>query len=260
MKYGILEDFKIYMIDTTHLRPNTAKIYYNKIDNLLEGQSLINTIEKFEIEKVMNNLSKIKYKNEFSQSKNALMYFLEFANIPLDERFSGQINILERMTNKRYRKLKGADLKEIEQTINYLKNNKMKLSYQILLSTGLRVNELSQIRKNDCTISDKDISFDFIGKGGRKEKSKITKEENNKLFETVKKLIESTGDESKVFYSANYLQQKSKEYGFQCHDLRRAFARMQYKKGKSKKEVQKELRHSDEKTTDIYLKSKIKIE
>ena len=133
------------------------------------------------------------------------------------------------------------------------------MCYQTLSETGLRVSELSQIKKKEVKVDDNIIQFSFTGKGGYKETTTLSREDNPKLFQELKNMIQDTKPGQKVFYSANYLQSKAKELGFQCHDLRRAFSKLEYKKTKSKTEVQEKLRHKDAKTTDIYLKSKIKV-
>jgi len=79
------------------------------------------------------------------------------------------------------------------------------------------------------------------------------------VYQRVREQIENTPPDNKLFYSAIYLQNKAKKLGFKCHDLRRACAKLEYRKSKSKDEVMKKLRHSTPKTTDIYLKSRITI-
>ena len=208
---------------------------------------------------MISNLQNVKYKNEFSQYKNALFYFLELQSITLTTSQLEQIKILETQTRKKYRKMDSAELVKIENTIKRLKNKKLKYSYQTLLSTGLRVSELAQIKKEDCTLSANQLIFSFIGKGGKQEQITFKREDNEKLFENLKELIKNTSLDHKLFYSANYLQQNAKSYGFECHDLRRAYAKVEYKKSKSKDQVKEKMRHTNTKTTEIYLKSKVKI-
>lgn len=108
---------------------------------------------------------KITYKNHFSQSKNALLHFLAFLNISISDEHLKQIENLEKNTRKKYRKLEQADFKEIDKKIKYLKNKKLKLSYQVMIETSLRVFEVAQITPSDCLISNDEIHLSFIGKG-----------------------------------------------------------------------------------------------
>lgn len=255
----VLQVYKDGLAGGGRLRPQTVRMYSERLKTLLKGQSIIKTLENLDIDKMISNLQNVKYKNEFSQYKNALFYFLEFQNITLTTSQMEQVKILETQTRKKYRKMDSAELVKIENTIKRLKNKKLKYSYQTLLYTGLRVSELAQITQKDCTIKEQELSFYFVGKGGKQEQATLRGEDNDKLFENLKELIKKTSPDHKLFYSANYLQQNAKSYGFECHDLRRAYAKVEYKKTKSKKQVKEKMRHTNTKTTEIYLKSKVKI-
>jgi len=179
--------------------------------------------------------------------------------VPLNDDLLKQIKSMEISTKKKYRKMKPMDFYDIDSKIKALKNQKLKLSYQTMLATGLRVAELTQITKADCLFSNDELYLFFIAKGGNPETVTLIKEEYPKLYEKLKVAIEAIKDNQKIFYSAIYLQMKAKELGFTCHDLRRAYAKLEYKKHKSKNIVMKKLRHSSIKNTNIYLRSKIKI-
>ena len=171
-----------------------------------------------------------------------------------------RIRELETHTRKKYRKLKTVDYITIDNKIKHLKNEKLKLSYQTLTATGLRVSELAQITPAHCAITNENIDFHFIAKGGSMNTVTLSKAEHPELYERLKKQIARTKTESKVFYSVGYLQKQAQKLGFTCHDLRRASAKLEYQKSHSKKEVQEKLRHSTIKTTNIYLNSKVSIE
>lgn len=257
MKYDVLSEYSNYL--KKFLRQNTVRTYTNRLESLLKDQSVLNFDEQLDIDKMIQHLSEIKYKNEFSQSKNAFFRFLEFKHITLNQQQLSQIKQLEKNTQKKYRKKKSVNYKTVDKTIKHIKNQKLKLSYQTLLTTGLRVFELSQVRRDDCIITNDFIRFYFTGKGGEQESVVILKSENRLLYENLIELISNTDFSKKVFYSANYLQKKAKEYNFQCHDLRRIFSKLEHKKTKSIKEVQEKMRHTNEKTTKIYLNSNIQM-
>jgi len=212
-----------------------------------------------DIEKVLLNLGQIKYKNYFSQAKNAFLHFCEFQDIALSPALMERISKLEKGARKKYRKLKPIHYSEIDRKIKHIRNKKLKLCYQVIVATGLRVSELAGITPNDCITASDEITFTFIGKGGKKESAVLKAIEYPRLYQSLKELIESTFGEKKLFYSVPYLQKKAKELGFKCHDLRRVYAKLEYKKSGSREEVMKKLRHSSPKTTNIYLKSKVKI-
>lgn len=241
----------------------TVRTYANALETLLKGQNLNFNVTNMDMEKVIEHFSKIKYKNHFSKAKNAFLLFCEFSNYPLFDFFLTEIKILEAKTVKKYRRLKALDFWEIDKKIKRIKNLKLKLSYQTIIATGLRVSELAQITIKDCAFLDSEALFTFTAKGGKEETIKIIKNEHEKLFDDLKKahvmLSKKDKPTTKMFYSAVYLQAKAKVLGFSCHDLRRAFAKLEYRKTKSKKEVMQKLRHSSMKNTNIYLRSKIKI-
>jgi len=269
MKYDVLERYKRFLEQqgngVRRLRPSTVDTYYKKMAKLLEGQYLITGGSDVDISKVIEQLSMIEYKNYFSQSKNALKYFLDCYQMTLEPDQQEAIKELENNTKKKYRKLKTVEYKKVKATIDRLKNKKLKLCFSILIATGLRVSELSGIKVSDCTICDdcsnEKIQLTFLGKGGKVEKVFIYKADSPNIYGELEYIIKCSSNKKneKMFYSANYLQRKAKEYGFSCHDLRRIYAKLEYKKTKSKEAVQKGLRHTKRKTTNLYLNSPIKL-
>jgi integrase len=258
MLHNLITKYRDYLLD--HFTASTARVYAERLTILLEGQSVTDTIGKLDIDKVIEKLAEIKYKNYFSQSKNALLHFCAFQNIILPDEALERIKQLEEQTRKKYRKLKIVEYKTVDKKIKHLKNAKLKLSYQTIMATGLRVSELAQIRRpSDCTVTDNEITMCFIAKGGNTEKVTLCKNENSLLFEKLKEQIKRTKPTDKLFYSAIYLQTRAKELGFTCHDLRRIFAKLEYKKCRNKEEVKEKMRHSSMKNTNIYLKINVKL-
>ena len=261
MIYDVLKSFEEHLLNT--YSEETSNTYYKRLCSLFDGQNLLNTVKNLDTDKILYKLGQIKYKNHFSQSKNAFLHFCEFQNIELSGDVLENIKALEKSTVKKYKKLATIEYKEVDKTIKHIKNPKLKLCYQVLITTGLRVSELASITANDCVIDGDVITLSFIGKGGKTEAVTIIAEENPALFQRLKEHVKNTSSENadnvkrKVFYSAVYLQTKAKELGFKCHDLRRIFAKLEYKKH-SKKEVMKKMRHSNIKTTNIYIRSKVK--
>jgi len=257
MIYDLLASYKDYLLET--YRPSTAGTYYKRLCTLLADQSLSDTTNRLDIEKVFDKLGTIKHRNYFSQSKNAFLHFCEFQNISLSSDTLESIKILEEATRKKYRKFEPIEYSQIHTRIKHIKNKKLKLCYQVIIATGLRVSELASIFPSDCIVTDDKIIFHFTGKGGKRETATLQAVEYPSLYQRGKEHIQNTSQGKKLFYSANYLQTKAKELGFKCHDLRRVYAKVEYKKCRSKSQVMKKMRHSSIKNTNIYLRSKVKI-
>ena len=244
----------------------TANTYAKRLAVLLEGQPLLDTAERLDLPLVLAKLSEIRYKNYFSQAKNALMLFCEYKDIKLSPDTLSNIRELHGTTKKKYRKMKPVEFSEVDKKIKHIKNKKLKLCYQTIIATGLHVGELASLSARDCTIDKAEdgsvcsITFTFTGKGGKDGEAIISAEEHPLLYERLVELIVTApSPSSPVFYSSGYLQSKAKEMGFTCHDLRRAYAKIEYKKCRNKAEVSKKLRHSNTRTTNIYLRSKVKV-
>ena len=212
------------------------------------------------IDMVLEKLKNIKHKSSYSKYKNAFIKFCSYQDIHLNNEIMAQLKSMKDDKKKKYRKLKPTNLKDIAAKIRVIKNRKLKISFKIMLYCGLRVSELTQIRKNDCIILDDTIEFSFISKGGKPVKVIFHKEIDELCFRKLCELIQSLHDSQKVFYSKSYLQKIANEKKFTCHDLRRAFAKLELKDKKDINKVRTALRHTSLNNTRIYLRSKINID
>ena len=251
----VVKDYKTHLLE--EYSKATADTYCKRLTTLLTGQPITNTAERLDVPLLLERLADIKHKNHFSQTKNALMHFCEFQGIKLSTDTLANITELQSATKKKYRKLKPVEFDQVDKKIKHIRNQKLKLCYQTIIATGLRVSELSSLSTDNCVISDDSVTFRFLGKGGKAGETVIEASEHPLLYERLVGLIEN--EEDKVFYSAGYLQSQAKERGFTCHDLRRAYAKLEYKKCKNKAEVSQKLRHSNKRTTNIYLRSKVRV-
>ena len=257
MIYNLLGDYKDNLL-MNGFRPSTVETYHKRLSHLFVGQPIEDTVNRLDFDKILNKLSTIKHKNYFSQSKNAFLHFCEFQNISLSSDTLRSIEKIEQGTRKKYRKLPPINYIEVDRKIKHIRNKKLKLSYQVMLATGLRVSELASITKNDFLVDSDMITLNFVGKGGRKELVTFQKSEYPKLYLRIKEHVENVSSDKNVFYSAVYLMKNAKGLGFRCHDLRRIFAHLEYKKHKSKVKVKEKLRHTNMKNTNRYLRSKVK--
>jgi len=252
---NVLSEFGVFLQEHYGRRPATVENYVVRTRQLLKGQYLIDDNTTIDIDSILKKLSEVKYKNHFSQHKNALLKFCEFKGIILSSSHIEKIKHLERATKKKYKKTHEIDYRNINKKIDNLKNENLKLCYQVMMVTGLRVFEIEQITHEKCTIEDDKIIMYFIGKGNVPSNVELHRIDYLKIYD---KLKTKTEQKEKLFYSAVYLQRCAKKMGFECHDLRRIFARLEFNKTHSKKYVQEVLRHSSRKNTNLYLRSRIK--
>jgi hypothetical protein len=81
MIYNLLREYREHLLCS--YSTTTAETYYKRLTILFAGQNVSDTVGKFDAELVLQKLGEIKYKNYFSQSKNALLKFCQFYNIKL---------------------------------------------------------------------------------------------------------------------------------------------------------------------------------
>ena len=255
MIYDVLKAYRIFL--ETKYSFETARTYTIRLRTLFEGQSRTSDLQILDFENILENMRTIKHKNYFSQTKNALLQYCEFRGISLPVEIQDSIRELEQGTYKKYRSLKTVDYRCVQKQIQHLRNKKLRLCFHVLEATGLRVSELAGITSSDCLISDTAITLYFTAKGGARERAIIEKDAYPALFRNIQEILGSIMPDEKLFYSAIHLQIKANEMGFACHDLRRAFAKLEYKKSRSKTEVMKKLRHTSLKNTNIYLRSRV---
>lgn len=254
MKYNTLREYETFLKGS--MADSSAISYRKCVDTLLNDQYTADC-RNMNFDLISQKFEAMKHKNPYSKYKNAFLKFCEFQGIKLDNEFLLKLNLSSLDKKKQHRKLKEVDLKDINNHIRVIRDKKLKLSYQTILSTGLRISELSQIEKDNCVIDSEKIEMSFIGKGGNQESVIVLKKENEALYQNLSLLI--CESKKKVFYSTNYLQTKATEKGFACHDLRRAFAKLEYEKNKSLNQTAEKMRHKSKKNTKIYTNSKVKI-
>ena len=195
MKYNSLNEFEIFLL--SHHTPATAQTYKKAMDFLLKEQYLFDC-KKLDVEKVIQKLKVIKYKNQYSKYKNAFLKYCSFIGLELDEDTRLELSMIRLEKKKKRRQLKQVELKDILNHLKVMRDKKLKCSFETMLHTGLRVSELSQIQKENCTIETDYIEFDFLGKGGNQERVVFYEIQNQQLFEDLKNLISNTT--GKVFY------------------------------------------------------------
>lgn len=158
----------------------------------------------------------------------------------------------------------GKEPKYTEETyfkkINRLNNIKLKLAYRLQYKSGLRIKEISNLKKKDFYFADGEMTLNVRnGKGGKQRM--VTVETDPYLYEKLQNHISGMEDDERVFYSGSYLEKKAVEHSMETHDLRRVNARQRFRRrrleGDGKREarryVAKEFGHEKPATTNLYL-------
>jgi len=259
VKHNTLLEYRSWLAGTGGLTNSTVLTYYKAVCFLLQDQYLLDC-KQMDINAILDKLRATKHKGEYSKYKNAFLKLCAFLDIKLSIDIQSELDNMISEKKKKHRKLKTVKLPYIQKQIRGIRDKKLRLSFDTMLNTGLRVSELSQIKKEDCFFFDDDrMELTFIAKGGKQEKVFVQREKDKNFFNALSSFIDTCKDDEKIFYSSSYLQARAKEKGFSCHDLRRAFAKVTYRDCKDINTVQRLLRHSNIKNTKLYLKSKVKL-
>lgn len=239
---------------------NTARKYYSSLVKLFGPIQFsdVSEIKKEYIEQMI--ASRFKTKNEFSAAKNGLKYFKQcYPELQLpEEEYFKQCSICKRNRSKKPKKR--LSLKETRQKIAGIENEKLRLSYELAMASGLRVSELSALRKKDLNFTD-DGGLNVTvtaGKGGSN--GTVACMKDPEMLRGLKEYVEKMAPDEKLFFSEAYMRRTADHAGFGCHDLRRIFAQRKRRElmqdmtaYEANAEVQKSLRHARFSTTKRYL-------
>ncbi len=149
----------------------------------------------------------------------------------------------------------------IARKINALRNEKLKYALRLQLRSGLRVKEISQLKKGELLFGD-DNELKVVVKQGKGRKDRVVKVlEDQYLHERLSDYADKHTAEEPLFYTRSYIKKKAAEVDIKTHDLRRLNAQDRLSRaldeGKSLEEakeiVKEQLGHEKIKTTDIYL-------
>lgn len=258
MKYDILNDVKQQMKE--ELNENTAKKYSASLVKLF-GPIQFSEVSEISKEYIEQNTDRMfRTKNEFSAVKNGLKFFKKCypdLQIPSEEYF--KVCSLQKR-NRSKKPKKQLSLKNTRDAIAGIQNDKLRLSYELAIASGLRVSELEAIHKNDLEFSeDGGLAVRVTaGKGGANGRVECIRDAG--MIRELQQYVEGLASEDRVFFSEAYMRRAATEAGFECHDLRRIFAQRRRRElmqnmsaYEANAEVQKSLRHARFSTTKRYL-------
>ena len=258
MKYAVLSAYRQHLQKTIKNR-NTADRYYFAVVKLLENYQF-GSLNEISREALESELMKCRGKNDFSAAKNGLLHLHSFdnrLNIPPADFFKKQ-SLQKR--NRSKRPAKTLYLDTITRKVNAIKDDKLKLAYRLMLVSGLRVGETSQLTKEDITIQGESITVNVRhGKGGSNRQ--VVCMQDAYLADRLQDFLQDKEDEGKLFYAQSTMRRRANELGLECHDFRRIAAinyrREQLQQGETYPEANEQtkdfLRHARFSTTKRYL-------
>jgi integrase len=208
-KKQILNNFKNIL--EKNFSHDTAKTYFSSLNCALKNQEFTSKDElKWDL--IIEHTLTLKNRNQVSKLKNALKHFDH------DNYIFHRDNLNKIHLSKWKAKRKLHETFMLDQTlkrINNIRNDKLKIGFRLMLLTGIRVQELSNLKKSDIKFektsnrknSKEKYQVTVIrGKGGKTRsifgiRDAFVQDKLKELINNCKK------DDDKVFYSANYMQQ-----------------------------------------------------
>lgn len=246
----LLQKVKEQMI-LQNFTQKTKKAYLYNIDKFLtylEKNSL--NISQTPIKRYFLGLHEIYDVNTIRQIRASIIYLLKILNI--------NITFDEIPSPKRKKLLpKVISKEEIQQIIKQTKNIKHKLIIILLYSSGLRVSEITNLKKSDINTSNNTILIKQAK--GRKDRYTILSKKAKSVL--TEYLCQTTFKSHYLFegrngkYTVKSIQEilkKSSPNNITPHMLRHSFATHLLEAGTDIKYIQKLLGHSKLETTSIY--------
>lgn len=281
-----IKDFKFHCKYEKNLNEKTLRAYDIDINQFLENffSYKINEISKFDlkeyIEKLHNNNYKIKTIKRKIAVLKAFFNYLEFDElIELNPFRKLRLSLKEPIILP-----KTLDLKEIKSILQYLyklkkqhlKNESLDykllvrdiLTIEILFSTGMRVSELSNLRRKDINIKTGNIKI--LGKGSKERIIQICDFEvltllkeyykvfdlENKVHEyfLLNRLYKKFSEQSIRLMLKKYQEKINSSKNITPHMFRHSFATLLLEEGVDVRYIQNMLGHASISTTQIYTK------
>lgn len=228
-KQLLLESFKEQL--KKNFSHDTAKTYFSALNCALKNQKF-SSMDAVRWDLILEYALTLKNRTQVSKLKNALKHF-DHKNYLEHREDLNKIHLSKWKSKRKYHETFMLD--STLKRINNIRNMKLKIAFRLMLLTGIRVQELSNIKKCDIVFVKKNKrkngkeSYQVTirkGKGGKSRSLFGIKDDY--VQKNLKELLKNLKDKDNVFYSANYMQQMAFKYGFHCHQLRRAFAHIAF--------------------------------
>ncbi|MDM0461653.1 MobM family relaxase TcpM [Clostridium perfringens] len=263
--FNLKKEMKNIIYSDSSLSKNSIRDRNSALNKIFENFNNLDDVSVITKDKILDNLNSIKFKTKLSAGVNAIR-FLKGQNLDVD--FPSEDELKEIIKNKKKNNRKPTvekNLIDIERKVNRVRKKNYRLAYKLMLESGLRVHEVSALKKEDFSFDKNLITINLREAKGNKLCS--IEIENKYLSKNISEFVETKSEDERVFPHMRYLQEQATKMGIKCHDLRRGFAKRTYKeelendspRSEALDKTRIKLRHTRSDTTKIYLNSKIKV-
>lgn len=266
MKYDVLHSFR-QQLEQENFSENTRKQYYNFTKKVL-GALEWETAAEIDPREVAAALAQLKTANDVSAARNGLRLFCQY--FPECEPLGLPTAKALKKRNRAKRKWEPLELTKVRRQINSLPDEAERMAYRVMLASGMRVSEAANLCPEDIKVitvtsdgSDKQTLL-FELQHTKKGCADVAYAEDAYLLERLPDFIRDKPMGEPIFKACKTLKNKALSLNFECHDLRRAFALVEYAKARqglpqeeALEQVRQELRHESDRTTQRYLRRKI---
>ncbi|PWX29059.1 site-specific integrase [Clostridium perfringens] len=255
--FNLKKEMKNIIYSDSSLSKNSIRDRNSALNKIFENFNNLDDVSVITKDKILDN--------KLSAGVNAIR-FLKGQNLDVD--FPSEDELKEIIKNKKKNNRKPTvekNLIDIERKVNRVRKKNYRLAYKLMLESGLRVHEVSALKKEDFSFDKNLITINLREAKGNKLCS--IELENKYLSKNISEFVETKSEDERVFPHMRYLQEQATKMGIKCHDLRRGFAKRTYKeelendspRSEALDKTRIKLRHTRSDTTKIYLNSKIKV-
>lgn len=266
MKYDVLHQFRD-ALEQEPLSPNTRKQYYSFVKKVL-GDLDWERVEEIDPTRVYNAVGKLKTANDVSAARNGLRIFCRYYPELVLELPTGK-GLHKR--NRAKRRWQPLNAEKVKRQINSLPDESKRLAYRLMLATGMRVSEVAGLYPEDISVvetapvagEDKQLRFEL--RHTKKGCADVAYTNDPYILARMPEFLSDKPPGVPLFGSDKSLKNKAGCIGFECHDLRRMYAKAEYAceleqhstHDAALDAVRDKLRHENVRTTKRYLRRKM---
>lgn len=228
---NLLENFKNHCKKQENSK--TLLNYYSFLKKMFRNSK---SLKKEDIKEYLEN--NLKDKKDISKTKSGFKMFCDFYK---NNKFDFTIFDEVAKTKPRYSKNKEEPLQAttVFRKINAIKDKNKKLAYKLMLNGGLRISEVSNLKRGNIRIVDNKILVNIINSKYGKSRKLYTLKDTY-LLENLKIILKDVENpKENLFKCVSSLTKEATRLGFHSHDLRKCYSQIVYFNTADKTSIQK---------------------